>query len=91
MFTTNFWGWLLIGAGDLLSSLISPMPQHASMGLVALVGVILVYALTVIVFFIGSFFHLEVFALTLGAIILLEGVRGGIAAYRWLVGFLPLP
>lgn len=91
MFQHNFWDWIVQGFSDIPAPVLAALPQHSDLGLVNLVMIVFGNSLPVVLFLVGSFFHMGIFGLVVGAILILEAVRAGIAVYRWGVSFIPLP
>jgi len=89
MFQYNFWDWLLLGFQDWLIAYINQFPIHSAIGLAEFFGTIAFYTVVFLTILVGSFIHLEVFALVFITMVSLESVRAAFAAWRWLKTLLP--
>lgn len=89
--THNFWHWLLDGIFSILSALISVLPIHAPIGFLDFVQLFMDSSVGLLVFFVGSYINLTWLGIVIGLWLALEIVRGGIAIYRMIVRFIPMP
>jgi hypothetical protein len=87
----NFWFWLLTGLEGMADRLTGAMPIYAPVGLGSVIYGVLAGVMTPILFYLGSFFNLCWFALCLTIMAASETARAGVAVYRTLVKFIPLP
>lgn len=89
--THNFWYWFLEGVGNVILTISSFLPIHAPIGFVDFVQLFMNSIVGLFVFIVGSYLNLTWLAIFVGLMIVLEIARAGIAAYRLVVGFIPLP
>jgi hypothetical protein len=87
----NFWYWLLAGLFSLIESWLARLPQYAPIGMASLFYNALLGIMTVFAMYFGSFLNLCWFLAALLIFLASETARGGIAIYRQLIKFIPLP
>ena len=87
----NFWYWLILGLTNLIVALAERLPFHNTWGWADYTYGFLAGMLTPILIYIGSYFSLCFFAISMGILVVLELARLIMAAYRTVVKLLPVP
>ena len=87
----NFWFWLIQGLTNVIVALANLLPFHTTWGMSDYVFTFLSTAVTPLLLYVGAFFSLCYFMFFMGILVVLEGARLIMAAYRTVVKLIPLP
>jgi len=87
--TDNFWGYVLEGVSQVILLILHQLPEGAVNSLIGNAATTLYFGMAPILFFIGPFMNLELLALEVSAIIVLESVKVILAVYRWILKLIP--
>ena len=85
----NFFTFLINGVIAIAQAVISRLPLHTDWGIGAVITAFLTSGPIVILAWIGSFINLTWMGVIVGAILLLEIVRGVIALWRLILRLIP--
>lgn len=86
----NFWGYLIEGLTQILTTVLTPFPASAVNPVLATGVTILYFAIVPVLFFVGPFIKLEWFITVIGAILALEAIRATIAVVRLIYKLIPM-
>lgn len=85
----NFWSLLIKGLISIAKAGLAGLPRSSINPVLAVAAETLFFAITPILFFVGPFINLQLFASVITTILTLEGVRGIISIYRFILKLVP--
>jgi hypothetical protein len=85
----NFWYYLIVGAKDILSAVLSWLPDSTINPVLSNLAVIAYYGIAPILFFVGPFISLTTFGTVIGLILASEITRAIIAVWRLILKVIP--